>query len=113
MLIDAGCGGTIERKGPGTLETRGPSGSLRPLATDADASFDALVLDKWRLHLGLLSREGHKPCVWVSNYWREWIEANDLCDDQVYADDICVADVDDEVDGDGDIDVELMCGICN
>ena len=80
---------------------------------DVDASFDALALDEWRLHLALLSREGHKPRVWGSNYWRDWMEAIDLCDDQIYADDVCVADVDDEVDGDGEIDVEFMCGICN
>ena len=105
--------GQTSREDPGTLETRGLSGSLRPPAADADASFDALVLDKWRLHLELLSREGHKLRVWGSTYWREWMEAIDLCDDPACADDVCVADVDDEVDGDGDIDVKFMCGICN
>ena len=36
------------------------------------------------------------------------MEAIDLCDDPAYADDVCVADVDGEVDGDGDIDVEFL-----
>ena len=61
-----------------TLETRGVrrfrGSSMRSLAVDADASFDALVLDKRRLHLASLNREGHKPRVWRSNDWREWLE---------------------------------------
>ena len=49
-----------------------------------------------------LIREGHTPRVWASNYWREWLGAIDLCDDKFDAADVCVADVDDDVDGDGD-----------
>ena len=71
---------------------------------DADASVDALVLDKWRLHLTSLIREGHQHRVWGSNCWRDWLQALDLCDDGFDEADVCVADVDDEVDGDGDID---------
>ena len=67
---------------------------------DADSSFDELVLGKWRLDIASLIREGHKSRVWGSNYWREWLDALDLCDDGFAEADVCVADVDDDGDQD-------------
>ena len=76
---------------------------------DADSSFDELVLGEWRLHIASLICEGHKSRVWGSNYWREWLDALDLCDDGFEEADVRVADVDDDVDQDGDA---FVCGFC-
>ena len=48
----------------------------------------------------------------IVNYFDQQYKLNNSKGVLVYADEVSVADSDDEVDGDGGIDVVLICGIC-
>ena len=97
----------------GTAKTRG----VRPLigsstVSSADADFDSIALGRWKAHLDMLRRNGEKPRVWGSNYWREWMHAVDLFADGD-VDDICVADVEECVGVSAEVDTnedDSFCG---
>ena len=62
------------------------------MVTSADADFVSIALGWWNSHVDTLRRDGEKPMVRGSNYWREWMDAVVLFVDGD-ADDIYVADV--------------------